>query len=402
MRLDLPRAPLAIPGFRFAGVACGLKESGARDLALIVADRPAAAVGAFTTNRVAAAPVVIGRERLRAGRVQAIVVNSGNANAYTGAEGERAAREMTRLVAGRLAIDEALVVPSSTGRIGVPLPVAKVRRGILAALAELAPEKFYDALDGIVTTDAFGKFAVERLQVDGRMVTIAGLAKGAGMIAPHMATMLAYVLTDARVSRPALRRALFGALPESFNAIVVDGDMSTNDTVLLVAGGAAGNRTLTPGSADFGPFAAAVGRIMRALARMIVKDGEGATKLVDIVVRGARTRRDAERVADAIARSPLCKTAFFGGDPYAGRIVCAAGYSGARFDPARLDVFLGDVQVVRDGVEVVRRVERRAARIAAQAEFTLTMDLHAGTAAAKRMASDLTADYVRFNADYRT
>ena len=402
MKVAVERIAVRVPGFRFAGVACGLKESGKRDVGLIVSDRPAVAVGAFTTNRVQAAPVVIGRERLAGGRAQAILVNSGNANAYTGRDGEALARELTRLVGERLGIDEGLVVPSSTGRIGVQLPRARVRRGVVAATRALRPDGFYEALEGMMTTDAFPKFGVERLDVDGRKVTIAGMAKGAGMIAPHLATLLIYVLTDAAVSRAALRRVLAAALPQSFNAIVVDGDMSTNDTVLLLANGVAGNRLLTPRSAGFGAFAAAVTRLMRQLARLVVKDGEGATKVVDIIVRGARSARDAARVADAIARSPLCKAAFFGGDPYAGRIVCAAGYSGAAFDPAKLDVYLGDVQIVRRGVEVVSRVERRASRVVAAPEFTLTLDLHAGSSTAMRMASDLTVDYVRFNSDYRT
>ena len=402
MKVAVERIAVRVPGFRFAGVACGLKESGKRDVGLIVSDRPAVAVGAFTTNRVQAAPVVIGRERLAGGRAQAILVNSGNANAYTGRDGEALARELTRLVGERLGIDEGLVVPSSTGRIGVQLPRARVRRGVVAATRALRPDGFYEALEGMMTTDAFPKFGVERLDVDGRKVTIAGMAKGAGMIAPHLATLLIYVLTDAAVSRAALRRVLAAALPQSFNAIVVDGDMSTNDTVLLLANGVAGNRLLTPRSAGFGAFAAAVTRLMRQLARLVVKDGEGATKVVDITVRGARSARDAARMADAIARSPLCKAAFFGGDPYAGRIVCAAGYSGAAFDPAKLDVYLGDVQIVRRGVEVVSRVERRASRVVAAPEFTLTLDLHAGSSTAMRMASDLTVDYVRFNSDYRT
>jgi len=217
-----------------------------------------------------------------------------------------------------------------------------------------------------------------------------------------MATLLVYVLTDACVSGPALRRALMQALPRSFNAIVVDGDMSTNDTVLMLANGAAGNRLLTPRSRQFASFAAVVAEMMREVARMVVTDGEGATRVIDVVVRGARTPADAARVADAIARSPLCKTAFYGGDPYAGRIVCAAGYSGARFDPARLDVHLDAVQIVRRGVEIVRAVERRASRVAAKPAFTLTLDLHAGRGSAERMVSDLTVDYVRFNSDYRT
>ncbi|MFN8641383.1 MAG: bifunctional glutamate N-acetyltransferase/amino-acid acetyltransferase ArgJ [Candidatus Binatia bacterium] len=402
MKLDVARRAIRVPGFRFAGAACGIKASGRPDVALIVSERPAVAAAAFTTNRVKAAPVQVGMQRVRGGRVQAVVVNSGNANAYTGDAGLAAAREMTRLAAARLGVDDSLVVPSSTGRIGVPLPMAKLRRGIAQAVDRLSPDGFHDALDGIMTTDAFPKFAERRLRLDRRPVTLAVLAKGAGMIAPHMATLLVYVLTDAAVSRSALRRVLALALPRSFNAIVVDGDMSTNDSIFLLANGAAGNRLLTPRAPEFAGFAAVAEEVMREVARLVVKDGEGATRVIDVVVRGARTAADAARVADAIARSPLCKTAFYGGDPYAGRVVCAAGYSGARFDPDRLDVYLDDVQVVRRGIEVVRAVERRAGRVAARAEFTLTLDLHAGRARAERMASDLTVDYVRFNSDYRT
>jgi glutamate N-acetyltransferase/amino-acid N-acetyltransferase len=402
VKVTVPRRAIRVPGFRFAGVACGIKQSGRPDVALIVADQPATAAAVFTTNRVAAAPVVLGRQRLRDARLQAVVVNSGNANAYTGAPGMRAARAMTAQVAHGLGIAEGLVVPSSTGRIGVQLPLPKLRRGIAAALAGLSPDAFHDALDAIMTTDAFAKFGERRLRLDGRPVTVAVLAKGAGMIAPNMATLLVYVLTDARLSRTAARQILRLALPRSFNAIVVDGDMSTNDTLLLLANGVAGNRPLTPRDRAFSAFAAEVGGLLREVARMVVKDGEGATRVIDVVVRGARTVADAARVADAIARSPLCKTAFFGGDPYAGRVVCAAGYSGARFDPACLDIHLDDVQIVRRGVEVVRTVERRASRVSAKPEFTLTIDLHAGRAGAERMVSDLTVDYVRFNSDYRT
>ncbi len=402
MKIAVQRPPVRVPGFRFAGVACGIKPSGRPDVALIVSDTPATAVGAFTTNRVVAAPVQIGRERLRGGRVQAVVINSGNANAYTGRPGLAAARATTGLVARRLGIDERLVIPSSTGRIGVPLPVPRLRRGVSAALAALSPDGFHDALDGMMTTDAFPKFAAVEERVGGVPVTLAVLAKGAGMIAPNMATLLVYLLTDARIARPALRRMLQDALPRSLNAIVVDGDMSTNDTVLLLANGVAGNPPVTRQSRDYPRLAATVATLLRDVARQVVKDGEGATRVVDVVVRGARTPRDAARVADAIARSSLCKTAFFGGDPYAGRIVCAAGYSGARFDPDRLDIFLDDLPIVRRGVEVVRAVERRASRIAARPEFTLTLDLHAGRAGAERMVSDLTVDYVRFNSDYRT
>ena len=405
MKVTVRQVPIRVPGFRFGGVACGLKARRKRDIALIVSEVPATAVAAFTTNRVQAAPVLLGKERMRGGRAQAVLVNSGNANAYTGRDGLRIAREMCRLAARGLGIAERLVIPSSTGRIGVQLPLARVRRGVIAACKDVSVDGFQRALEGMMTTDSFAKFAVDGITIGGREITVAGMAKGAGMIAPRMAphaTLLSYVLTDARVSRPALRKVLELALPQSFNAAVVDGDTSTNDTVLVLANGVAGNRVLTPASREFAAFAGAVGRVMRTLARMLVKDGEGATKVVDINVRGGRNVVDAERVADAIARSPLCKAAFYGGDPYTGRVVCAAGYSGAVFDPARLDIFLGDVQVVRRGVEIVGRVEKRAAKVVAQPEFSLTIDLHAGRAVAHRMASDLTVDYVRFNSDYRT
>jgi glutamate N-acetyltransferase/amino-acid N-acetyltransferase len=398
----VPRRIVRVPGYRFAGIACGLKQSGKRDMALIVSDVPASAIGVFTTNRVKAAPVVIGQQRVAKGLVQAILVNSGNANAYTGRDGLAVARRMTRRAAGALDIDERLVVPSSTGRIGCPLPRDLVLGGVDKVVGELSVGGFHDALEGMMTTDAFPKYACEKLALGRREITLAGMAKGAGMIAPNMATMLCYLLTDAAVSRSALRRALALALPDSFNAIVVDGDTSTNDTLLLLANGVADNVRIDLGSRDFQVFAAAVARMARSLARMIVKDGEGATKLVDVVVQGARSTADAVQVADAIARSPLCKTAFFGGDPYTGRIVCAAGYSGASFDPRRLDVFLDDVQVVARGTEIVGQVEKKAGRVTAKAEFTVRLVLHAGRASALRMASDLTVDYVRFNSDYRT
>ena len=406
MIVRVRRVPIRVPGFRFAGVRCGLKDSRKRDVAVIASDVPAAAAAAFTTNRVKAAPVLVGLERAAAGRLQALVINSGNANAYTGRDGLAVAREMCAIVARELGINERLVIPSSTGRIGVPVPRRRVRQGVRDASRQLSPDGFHEALEGIMTTDAFPKFATEGLVVDGREVTIVGMTKGAGMIAPCMtlahATNLTYVLTDAEATPAALRRVLTVALPQSFNAAIVDGDTSTNDTLVLMANGLAGNRQLTTSSRAFPEFCAAVTRILIRLARMVVKDGEGATKLIDIHVRGARTVRDAERVADAIARSPLCKAAFFGGDPYTGRIVCAMGYSGAVFEPEQVDVYLDGIQVVRRGQEIVGRVERRAAAVVRRPEFTLLIHLHAGNAVAYRFTSDLSLDYVRFNSAYRT
>jgi glutamate N-acetyltransferase / amino-acid N-acetyltransferase len=387
-------------------VRCGLEESRKRDVALIATAVPAAAAAAFTTNRLKAAPVLIGMERVPAGRLQAVVINSGNANAYTGRSGLAVAREMCALVARELGIEERFVIPSSTGRIGVPVPRNRVRTGIRAACRQLSPDGFHAALEGIMTTDAFPKFATAGVVIDGHEITIAGMTKGAGMIAPRMtvphATNLTYVMTDARATPAALRRILRVALPQSFNAAVVDGDTSTNDTLVLMANGLAGNRRLTPAARAFPEFCAAVTRVLTTLARMVVKDGEGATKLVDIRVHGARTVRDAERVADTIARSPLCKAAFFGNDPYTGRIICAMGYSGAIFDPHKTDVYFDNVQVVRRGAEIVGRVEQRAAAVVRRPEFTMTIHLHAGNAVAYRFTSDLSLDYVRFNSAYRT
>ncbi|MCX8072876.1 MAG: bifunctional glutamate N-acetyltransferase/amino-acid acetyltransferase ArgJ [Candidatus Binatia bacterium] len=407
MKVDLPTTPIRIPGFLFSGVSCGIKESGKPDLAVIYAERPAAVAAAFTSNRVQAAPVQIAREHTRAGRLRAIVVNSGNANAFTGAAGIKAARAMCRLVGQHLRVPAAQVLPCSTGRIGVPLPMDRVESGIRAACQSLSPDGFHSALAAIMTTDAFPKFSTRTVPLAGQEVVVAGMAKGAGMIAPRLslaphATLLAFLFTNAPLTRDALRALLRAVLPESFNAAVVDGDTSTNDTVAFLASGVASLAPIAPRSPAFGAIAQAATEVARELARMVVRDGEGATRIIDVVVRGAQTKADAERAADAIARSPLCKAAFYGGDPYMGRVVCALGYSGARFDPSRIRIYLDDLLVVDRGVELVSQVEGQAQAIAARSEFRLTVDLRAGSAQALRFCSDLTEEYVRFNSAYRT
>lgn len=410
MKVPVEIRPVRVPGFRFAGVQAGIKASGRRDVAVLFSEVPAVAAAAFTRNRVQAAPVQVGIERIASQRLQAVVVNSGNANAYTGREGLRMARHMTTVAARELGIAADLVIPSSTGRIGVQLPADRIERGVRAACRALAPDGFHDALEAIMTTDAFPKFGVESLVADGREIVVAGMAKGAGMIAPRMAqppaakhaTMLAYVMTDAAVTPAALRRALDVGLAESFNAVLVDGDTSTNDTLVLLANGVAGNRPITPRSKDFPAFCGAVGRLLDSLARALIKDGEGATKVVDIHVRGAKSVRDAERAAEAIARSPLCKTAFFGSDPNMGRVICALGYSGADFDPDRIDVFLDDLQIVRRGRELTAGIEKEAHAKMRADEFTLTIDLRAGSAVARRVTCDLSVEYVHFNSAYTT
>jgi glutamate N-acetyltransferase / amino-acid N-acetyltransferase len=402
MRVKVVKRPIVVAGFRFAGVACGLKPSGKKDLALIVSDVPATVVGAFTTNKVKAAPVLIGQERLRSGKIQAVVINSGNANASTAGPGLQLARDMCACVGQSLGVSEKLIVPSSTGKIGVLPAWDKMQAGIQAASAALSTRGFWHALAGIMTTDAFPKAATRQISIDGTPVTIAGMAKGAGMINPNMATMLCYVMTDARVERQALQQILDETLPDSFNAISVDGDTSTNDTLLLLANGAANNREMGRRGKSFVLFKQAVGDILRELSRLVVKDGEGATRLVDIFVRGARNDSDAQKIARAVAYSPLVKTAFFGGDPNWGRIACAVGYAGAAVSPDKLDLAIGDVLIGKNGMSTGREREKQAAQVMQQAEFAITLDLHIGRGLAHVVTSDLSVGYVRFNSAYST
>ena len=402
MKVKVKKSPVVIPGFRFAGVACGLKPSGKKDLALLVSDVPATAVAAFTTNRVKAAPVLIGEERLTAGCLQAIVVNSGNANASTARPGLKLAQDTCMLVGRELRIAPHLVLPSSTGVIGVLPKWKNMQTGIRDAAAALSVRGFWNALAGIMTTDAFPKAALRQVTVGGRTVTIAGMAKGAGMINPNMATMLCYVCTDAVLSRPALQRILDQSLPDSFNAISVDGDTSTNDTVVLLANGLAGNREITAQGKDYMTVREATHGVLCDLARMCVKDGEGASKVVDVFVRGAKNDADAEKVARTVACSPLVKTAFFGGDPNWGRIACAVGYAGARVDQTRLAIFVGEVPIGQKGMSTGARNEKRAARVMEEPEFSIAIDLGLGRGTAHVVTSDLSTAYVHFNSAYTT
>ncbi len=398
MKLAVRRSDLRVPGFLFSGVACGLKDDGRKDVALIFAEKPAAAAGAFTTNRFAAPPVSIGKKRLASGRVQAVLVNTKSANAGTGARGLARANACCALAAELLRIPESRVVPCSTGKIGLPLAWSKISRGIRAAVAELSPKGLWDAAEAIRTTDAFPKVATRRISIAGKTVTVAGIAKGAGMIHPQMATTLCYILTDADCGSPVLKRILTEGLAESFNAISVDGDTSTNDTALLLASGASGAE-VTAG-ARRRKLGRAVAEILADLAKMIVADGEGASKVARVTVRGARTKADADRAARAIANSLLVKTAIYGADPNWGRIACAAGYSGASFDPARTTIEIGGIVVAKAGETTGKAAERRASKAMRGKEFDIAMTLGAGQHAATILTCDLGVDYVRFNSDY--
>ena len=403
MKLLVRERPIAVPGFLFAGVACGIKPSGKPDLALIVSDVPAVAAGVVTTNRVKAAPVQLVVPRLATGRAQAIVTNSGNANACTGTAGMRVAKAACAQVAAALGIAVEAVLPCSTGKIGVVLPAEPMRRGVAAAMESLDDGGFWRAAHAMMTTDAFPKVATRTVRVGGTSVTIAGMAKGAGMIAPDMATLLVHVLTDARVSAPVLRTLVRDGVATSFNAISVDGDCSTNDTVLMLANGVAGNRAFTAASADGRRFGKAIRELMEELADMVVADGEGATKRARITVVGARTAADARRAARSVGESQLVKTALFGGDPNWGRIACAAGYAGVPLAPDRLSVAVGGIPVLRRGVPASPAVVRRAAAAMRGDAVAITVDLATGgRGRATLVASDLTPEYVRFNSDYST
>lgn len=385
-------------GFRASGIHCGIKAA-KPDLALVVSDTLATAAGMFTTNAVRAAPVIVCQEKIQLGAAQAVVINSGNANACTGPQGLADAREMTALAAAALGIADEFVLVASTGIIGVALPMDPIRRGIPAAAAAL-DRSGADAAHAIVTTDAFPKTAVARLEIGGTPVTIGGMAKGAGMIHPQMATTLCFLTTDAAIAPALLRRALRTAVDQSFNCISVDGDTSTNDTVLILANGAAGHAPLTEDGEDVARLTAALTDVTAALARMVVRDGEGAGKLVTVRVQGARSHRDAKAAAAAVMTSPLVKTALYGGEPNWGRIVAAVGRSGAAVREDRIAVWIGGHQVVAAGTSAGNADPAAGAMQAA--EFEIVVDLGLGDGTFTGWMSDLNEAYVKINAGYMT
>src|SRR5579885_3201452 len=398
--MDLTLEPRVVKGFRFAGVPAGLrKEPGRKDLGIIVAERPVAAAGVFTTNRVKAAPVLVAQEHIRRGRLQAVAANSGSANCFTGRAGEKLARDSCSVLADRIGCPVGLVAPCSTGVIGHLYDFERYRSGIRDAVEALSPDGLGAFARAIMTTDTRPKIASACISLGGAEVTIAGCAKGAGMIEPKMATMLAFIVTDAAVRAPELKRTLAHALPSSFNAITVDGDMSTNDTLLMLASGAAGGHELT--GRDLAAFNTAAAEVAAVLARELVRDGEGATKLVTVEVRGARRAADAERIARQIANSPLVKTAFFGCDPNFGRIVMAAGKAGVALDLEKLEVSLGGIRIASHGALHTEALADAAARMK-EREFGVTVDLRLGKARAQIVTCDLSYDYVKINAEYTT
>ncbi len=391
-----------VPGFLFAGISGGIKKNGKKDLALIYSEVPAQIAGIFTTNAVKAAPVQVGMERIKNGVGQAIVINSGNANACTGSQGLKDARKISSMVARGLGIDETLVFPASTGVIGVPLPIRRFEERIPELIQSLSPDGWMDTVEAIMTTDAFPKVESATCRLKGKVVKLCGMVKGAGMIRPNMATMLSFLVTDANLQASLLQKMLKKAAEVSYNSITVDGDTSTNDTVLLFANGKAGHAQLTQMDRDAEVFQSMLSRLCQNLAKSVVRDGEGATKFVEILVTGAKNREDAKKAAYAIGHSPLVKTAFFGEDANWGRILCALGYSGAQIRPERIDVWFNRYPIVQHGMGVGVRLEEKAGKVLKEKSFRVTVDLHQGKGAYRLFTTDLSFEYIKINASYRS
>ena len=391
-----------IKGFRFSAVEAAIKKPGRLDLALIFSELPADVAAVFTTNKVQAAPVLISRARAKNGRCRALLVNSGNANACTGEQGMADALNCGRRTAEALGLPDEELLIASTGVIGQQLPMERLRIAIQPLVDGLDHGTLDQVSQAIMTTDTFAKLERRTGQAGGRNYQIEGVAKGAGMINPNMATMLSFLVTDAAVE-PALLKSAFGCAVEgSFNSITVDGDMSTNDTALIIANGAAGNPVIKAGTPEAAAFSSLLQDAMLSLAKSIVKDGEGATKFVSVRVRGAASNADAKKAALAVADSLLVKTAFFGQDANWGRIICAVGYSGVQLEQDRVEIRFDDVVMAKGGVFAGGDAEAAGTEVLKRPEFTVTIDLHLGAGEGVVYTSDLSYDYVRINADYRT
>jgi glutamate N-acetyltransferase/amino-acid N-acetyltransferase len=391
-----------VQGFQFSAVEAAIKKPGRLDLAMIFSEVPADVAAVFTTNRVKAAPVLLSMERVGKSKARAIVVNSGNANACTGGQGMMDARETARLASAAADIAEDSVLVASTGVIGKPLPMERVRGSIPGLVEGLSHGTLDDIARAIMTTDTFPKMESVQGETGGTTYTLAGIAKGAGMIMPNMATMLSFLITDAAVEPEWLSQVFRRAVDSSFNIISIDGDTSTNDTAILLANGMAGNPKILPGTPEAGRFEELLRHVLLSLARQIVHDGEGATKFVEIRVVGASSDADARTAAMAVANSLLVKTAFFGQDANWGRILAAVGYSGAEIDQDRLALSFDDVLMVRYGVFVGGDAEELGTEVLRKKEFSVTVDLRLGHGNATVYTSDLSHEYVSINADYRT
>lgn len=392
----------AVPGFVAGAVEAAIKKPGRLDMALIFSEVPAVSAAVFTANKVKAAPVVLDQLVAKKSKARAIVANSGNANACTGPKGMEDALTTANLTADALGIDTSDVFVASTGVIGLPLPMDRVTAAVAKLPDSLSPDGWEDAARAIMTTDTFMKIYGVKTKIDECDISIVGIAKGSGMINPNMATMLSFVATNAAIDKPALKLALKEATDASFNCITVDGDSSTNDTAIVLANGVAYNPVITKGTEEYAEFRDALAAVLLALARMIVKDGEGATKFVEVVVEGAKDYNDAKKAAKSVANSPLVKTALFAADPNWGRIICAAGYSGAAMDPDAAEIWFDRVCMVKSGVGQGPKAEAKAAVVMKKPEYRLTVKLGAGDASATVYTTDFSYEYVKINAEYRS
>jgi glutamate N-acetyltransferase/amino-acid N-acetyltransferase len=404
VNLTSPESLLPVPGVRLAVAEAAIKKPGRKDVLLVELAEGAQVAGVFTKNAFAAAPVQICRERLkRSAAIRALLVNSGNANAATGQDGLDSARATTAAAAAALGIRAEAVLPFSTGVIGQQLPVGRINAAIGHASARLDEDAWLAAAQAIMTTDTVPKGASRRVATSQGEVTVTGIAKGVGMICPDMATMLAFIATDARLSAAAVRRCLRDAVGVSFNCATVDGDTSTNDSCVLIATGQTGRKALAPGGRDYERLAAAVAEVCVELAQATVRDGEGATRFVTVAVGGARSVAEARQVAFSVAHSPLVKTALFAGDANWGRLAMAIGKAGVRgLDARRVGVKLDDVAVLRRGEPHPDYREAQGAAVLAKPEYTIAIDLGRGRAQARIWTCDFSYDYVKINAEYRT
>jgi glutamate N-acetyltransferase / amino-acid N-acetyltransferase len=387
-------------GFLFSAVEAAIKKPGRKDLALIYSETESNMAGAFTTNMVKAAPVCVDISKIQSGKGQAIIINSGNANACTGKKGMRDAMEMTRLVAQGLKLKTSRVYISSTGVIGSPLPMERIRTRMHDLRAGLGKFSIHDVAHAIMTTDTFPKVISRTVEMNGKTGTITGICKGAGMICPHMATMLCFLMTDIAVNQRTLDKTLRDAVKRSFNRITVDGDMSTNDTVLIMANGMLGNPEITGKSKSYRVFHDVLSDVTYELSKLIARDGEGATKFIEIEVKGARSETDAEKAAFSVANSNLVKTALYGNDANWGRIMAALGYSGIGFAEEKTDIYIGKVNVVRRGLSNGK--DEEANKVLKGKDIRIIIDLHLGRSSARVLTCDLTEEYIRVNATYRT
>ena len=399
--MAIDKETVTVPrGFLFSTVEAAIKKPGRKDLAMIYSEHESVMAGMFTTNSVKAAPVKLGMKLIRKGTGRAVIVNSGNANACTGAQGMKDAVEIGKLAAEVKGIKADEVYVCSTGVIGTPMPMDRIRPKIDVLVRGLGKATMNDVAAAIMTTDTFPKIAAKRKKVGNKMITITGICKGAGMIRPNMATMLSFIVTDAVIDKPALDSALRQAVSRSFNRITIDGDMSTNDTVLVMANGAAGNKTIKMKSKGYEVFEGALTELAYELSELIVRDGEGATKLVEVEVRNAKSERDAEKGAFAIANSLLVKTAIYGNDANWGRLMAALGYSGIVLKEEKTDIYLNGLLVARNGMTT--GVDKEANDRLKDKRIKIVADLHLGKGNAKVLTCDLTEGYVKINAEYRT